>query len=83
MQSAKEVITRVDALKNLKKIAREFARSIVRTLPKARALEEALTELERLFPGVFKAIKSGQVKVRVVNGALEVTHSTEYLEQLC
>ena len=83
MNSAKEVVTRRDAFKNLQKLSAEFARSIVNTLPQAHALEEALKELERLFPGVLKAIKTGVVKVRVVKGALEVIHSTEYLEQLC
>jgi hypothetical protein len=82
MHSAKEVVTPVDALKNLKKLSKEFARSIVNTLPQAQALQEALEELERRFPGLFKAIKTGVVKVRVVKGALEVIHSTEYLEQL-
>ena len=77
------MVRRVDALKNLEKAAEEFATSIVNTLPKARVLQEALNELERQFPGVLKAIKTGLVKVRVVKGALEVIHSTEYLEQLC
>ena len=83
----KRIAARVDALKDLEELVRqlseEFALSIVKAFPQAHALQEALNELERLFPGIFKAIKTGQVKVRVVEGALEVIHSTEYLEQLC
>lgn len=83
MISGNDAETRKDALKNPEKLAQEFARSVVNTLPKAQDLEEALKELEGLFPGVLKAIKTGVVKVRVVKGTLEVIHSTEYLEQFC